>query len=71
MTDENMVTLDGEEFFDLLSKTCSFCFHKAQSYRHICAAFTNGIPLEIWCGENDHSEPWPGDGDIRFKRREE
>lgn len=32
-----------------------------------CLAFPKGIPAEIWFGENDHHNPYPGDHDIQFK----
>ena len=32
-----------------------------------CAAFPKGIPLEIWNGENDHAQEFPGDNGIRFE----
>lgn len=35
----------------------------------VCAAFPDGIPIEILQG-GDHREPWPGDHDIRFELKD-
>ena len=32
----------------------------------VCAAFPQGIPLEIFADGFDHREPFPGDAGIRF-----
>lgn len=31
-----------------------------------CLAFPEGIPDEIFAGDNDHAEPFPGDGGFTF-----
>ena len=33
-----------------------------------CEAFPDGIPLEIWTGENNHTTAYPNDRKIRFER---
>ena len=33
----------------------------------VCEAFPNGIPREIWKGENNHHSPYPGDNGIVFE----
>lgn len=52
------------------SGVCVGCVHK-HSGKNACDAFLNGIPLEIARGDNDHSQPFVGDGGIQFKAKEE
>lgn len=33
-----------------------------------CMAFPDGIPDEIWFEKVKHTEPYPGDNGIRFKK---
>jgi hypothetical protein len=46
---------------------CLYCTHLISDKEHRCQAFLEGIPIEIWNGENDHSKPFPGDNGITFK----
>ena len=62
--------LDDEDFFNKVSRVCSYCQHKYPTWRHTCAAFPDRIPDEIWRGDNDHTEPYPGDLGLRFERRQ-
>lgn len=32
-----------------------------------CKAFPDGIPLEVWRGEHEHTKPYPGDNGIMFE----
>jgi hypothetical protein len=45
---------------------CVLCAHLDD--KQTCAAFPQGIPAEIWKGEVDHHDPYPGDNGIQFKR---
>lgn len=62
--------LDGEEYPTPYSGVCMFCKHLTSAMQHTCAAFPAGIPPEIWEAQNNHKTPYPGDGGIRFERKE-
>jgi len=51
------------------SPVCIFCIHLDPDLDPKCAAFPEGIPLEIWDGHNKHTESYPGDHGILFERR--
>jgi hypothetical protein len=48
---------------------CLSCRHYVQDInsRNICTAFPSGLPPEIFTGDHDHLEPYPGDNGIRFE----
>lgn len=59
-------TIDVGHDISHFSSVCTYCKH-AVGFQS-CAAFgSEPIPLPIWNGENDHREPYPGDGGIRFE----
>ena len=49
----------------MIGMQCPFCKHYRGRLR--CAAFPDGIPVELLTGEIDHADAYPGDGGIRFE----
>ena len=62
---------DSSLRISLFSGVCSRCLHfdvnSPLGEKKTCKAFPNGIPGEIWLGENDHTKPFPGDNGIVFE----
>lgn len=65
----SITTIDGEFAIPVYSSVCSLCKHLRIDQGRTCDAYPkrDNIPMEIWMGENDHRQPFPGDHGIRFE----
>jgi hypothetical protein len=63
---------DSSLFFPKFSSVCTLCKHlnprSPLKGNPTCKAFPERIPNEIWLGENDHTQPFPGDRGITFSK---
>ena len=58
---------DRELEIPVYSPVCTFCRHVRLEPRRTCAAFPDGIPLEIWMGNNKHTLAFTGDHGVLFE----
>ena len=64
---DKVVLDDSRISIPVFSPICTFCRHHKIGSDRQCAAFPNGIPMEIWLGRNKHSASYPGDQGIQFQ----
>ena len=75
MTKENeSYELDDRKLAEMIySPVCNLCKHfsivsSIDRGIHVCDAFPEGIPDEIWRGDNNHTKPYPGGHGIQFEQ---
>lgn len=62
------ITLDTEFAVPVYSPVCTFSRHlRTGGPQPTCNAFPEGIPMQIWRGDNQHRTPYPGDHSMRFE----
>lgn len=72
--DSEIYELDDRELSEMIySPVCNLCKHFSirgtiDSGIHVCDAFPDGIPDEIWQGNNNHTKPYLGDHGIQFEQ---
>lgn len=64
-----VITIDRELERPQYSEICMRCKHFNPNNWGTCTAFKDEIPVEIWLGENDHQQPFPGDNGIQFEAK--
>jgi hypothetical protein len=48
-------------------QNCRACLHYLGDEK--CLAFPDGIPAELWSGDNLHRQAFPGDQGYRYERK--
>ncbi len=64
-----MIEIDRGHDIPAYSDPCTLCAHLHDSHDRPgnCHAFPDGIPREIWMGDNNHREPYEGDGGVLYE----
>ncbi|TQD23543.1 hypothetical protein [Methanolobus vulcani] len=68
--ESDAIVLDDSVLDDIFfSPVCTKCMHLhfTADMKHTCDAFPDGIPEEIWKGDNDHTKPYSGDNGLLFE----
>lgn len=67
---ENECIFDGDKYLGIIfSSQCYNCFYYNNTQMsHICKAYPQGIPPEIWTGKVIHNNPYKQDNDIVYKK---
>ena len=56
-----LVVIDDSELaYPAFSSVCTYCKHWKPENKRTCAAFPDGIPNEIWMGDDKHATPRTG-----------
>ena len=67
---KNECIFDGDEYLGFyFSSQCYNCDHyNPAQMTHICKAYPNGIPPEVWTGKVTHDNPYKQDNNIVYKK---
>ena len=67
---DDMIVFDGDPYgYFIFGSQCEECQHLLCG-DHLCEAFPDGIPPEIWLGKHNHRTPYSGDHGLTFLPKE-